>query len=305
MSGLRIGLQLTVVNTYHGAVWGDEVMAVGLADALRAQPEVAEAEVYDTVTIHDQLDLVISFYSAPETRLVSGPRQVWWYQAPRLEAAAGPVTGAVGGYEAVLYAGPRLGAEVRAAGAERCLFVPMSANPAVYRPCPPRDEFRHPIVLVANHNRGRADIERYLLPLLPLGLAIYGSGWEREPELAASGALKGRIHPSDVPALYSSCDLVLSCHSPWHREHDVPTSRLWEATCCGATVLSDHLPTAAGLFGDSIVFTRGGDEMLELATALLAEPDLRAGLARAARTRVAAGLTFDHHARRILDFLAN
>lgn len=303
MSGLRIGLQLTVLNTYSGAVWGDEVMAVGLADALRELPEVAEAEVYDTGTIHDQLDLVISFYAYPETRLVQGVRNIWWYQAPRLQADLGPAAASAHCYDAVLAAGPRLAAEVRAAGAERVLFVPMSANPAVYRPVEPRDEYRHPIVFVANHNRTREEVEQYILPLVPLGLAIYGSGWEREPELVAAGVLRGRIHPNDVPALYSSAKLVLSCHTPWHRTNDVPTSRLWEATCCGAAVISDRLPTAETLFADTIAFTAGGEEMVEVARLLLAHDDLRRSLAARARERVEAGLTFAHHARRILDFL--
>ncbi|MBI5835047.1 MAG: glycosyltransferase [Armatimonadetes bacterium] len=246
MSGLRIGLQLPVINTYTGAVWGDEVMAVGLAEALRRQPDVAEAEIYSVGTIHDNLDLVLSFYPYPECRVVAGPRQVWWFQAPRLNPPDGPVEEA----------------------------------------------------------RTRDEVERYLLPLLPLGLAIYGSGWEREPELADSGCLKGRINPNDVPALYSSCSLVLSAHTAWHRNNDVPTSRLWEATCCGAAILSDRVPTAEKLFGDTIAFTNGGAELAELAQLLLDHGDLRRRLANRARERVVAGLTFDHHARRILDFLA-
>ena len=305
MSGLRIGLQLTVMNTYSGAVWGDEVMAVGLADALRAQPEVDQAEVYDVATVHDNLDLVISFYAYPETRLVTGVRQVWWYQAPRLNDQYGPVTAAVPSYEAILCAGPKLLLDVREAGAQRTLFVPMSANPALYHPTAPRDEYRHPIVFVANHNRTRAEVERFIFPLLPLGLKIYGSGWEREPELANSDVLCGKIHPHEVPALYSSAKLVLSCHSPWHRDHDVPTSRLWEAPCCGAALLSDPLPTAEKLFGDAIAFSRGGDELADLAAALLADDQRRTAQAAAATARVRAGLTFHHHARRILDFLAS
>lgn len=303
MSGLRIGLQLTVINTYRGAVWGDEVMAVGLADALRAQPQVAECEVYGVETIHDNLDLIISFYAWPETRLVRGPRQVWWYQAPRLNHAAGPAAAAQGEYDAVLVAGPKLGQEVVAHGGEQVLFVPMSANGAVYCPRPAEDRYRHRIVFVANHNRTREEVEQFILPLLPLGLVIYGHGWEREPELAASGALKGGIHPSEVPALYSSCELVLSCHTPWHRVNDVPTSRLWEATCCGATLLSDRVPTAQNLFADTIAFTDGGDDLVRQAAALLADPARRQAMAAAARERVEAGLTFHHHARRILAFL--
>ncbi|MBI2299552.1 MAG: glycosyltransferase [Armatimonadetes bacterium] len=303
MNGLRIGLQLTVVGTYTGAVWGDEVMAHGFADALRAQPEVAECEVWDPFTIHDNLDLVISFYAWPETRLVKGVRNVWWYQAPRLREELGPVTAAVPHYEAILAAGPTLQMEAAEAGAARTLLLPMSANPSVYRPVAPRPEYAHPIVFVANHNRTREEVERYLLPLLPLGLRIYGSGWEREPELVAAGCLEGRIHPHDVPALYSSSKLVLSCHSPWHRNHDVPTSRLWEATCCGALVLSDPLPTAETLFGDTLVFSAGGEELAEVAAILLEHDELRRARAAAARERVLAGLTFDRHARRVLDFL--
>ena len=304
MSGLRIGLQLPIINTYTGAVWGDEVMAVGLAEALRRQPDVDEAEVYSVGTIHDNLDLIISFYPFPECRVVSGPRQVWWFQAPRLSPPDGPVEPAVPMYEAILCAGPLLAHRVRAAGATKTLFVPMSANPEVYRPVTPRPDLAHPIVFCANHNRTRADVERYLLPLLPLGLAIYGSGWDREPELAESGCLKGRINPSDVPALYSSCQLVLSAHTTWHRDNDVPPSRLWGATCSGAPIISDRVPTAEKLFGDTIAFTSGGAELAELAALLLAHGNLRRDLAQRARERVIAGLTFDHHARRILDFLA-
>ena len=303
MSGLRIGLQLTVVNTYGGAVWGDEVMAVGLADALRALPQVESCEIYAIDTIHDNLDLIISFYAWPETRLVRGPRMVWWYQAPRLDPSKGDAAASQAEYDAVLVAGPALGQEVIRHGCEQVLFVPMSANDAVYRPTPPRDEYRHPVVFVANHNRTREEVEQFILPLLPLGLAIYGSGWEREPELAASGVLKGRIHPSEVPALYSSSDLVLSCHTAWHRVNDVPTSRLWEATCCGAPVISDKVPTAERLFAHAIAFTDGGRDLVDEAAALLADPEQRRGLAEAARERVDAGLTFRHHARRILDFL--
>lgn len=301
--GLRIGLQLPVVNTYGGAVWGDEVMAVGLADALRARPEVAECDVYSLATIHDNLDLIISFYPYPECRVVRGPRQVWWFQAPRLSPRFGPIDEAVPLYEAILCAGPQLVQHVRAAGCQRTLFVPMSANRTTYRPVAPRPEYAHPIVFCANHNRTREEVERYLLPLLPFGLTIYGSGWEKEPELVAAGCLKGRINPADVPALYSSCGLVLSAHTLWHRANDVPTSRLWEATLSGATILSDKVPTAEKLFGQTVVFSDGGPELAELAAWLLANDGPRRALAAAARERVEAGLTFEHHARRILEFL--
>lgn len=84
----------------------------------------------------------------------------------------------------------------------------------------------------------------------------------------------------------------------------MPTSRLWEATLCGAPIISDRLETAETLFGDTICFTDGGDDMVAKVAALLSDDSRRLAQAAAARERVGAGLTFDHHARRMLDFLA-
>jgi spore maturation protein CgeB len=106
-----------------------------------------------------------------------------------------------------------------------------------------------------------------------------------------------------VPALYSSAKLVLSVHGVWHRAMDVPTSRLWEATACGAAVLSDPLPTAQALFEDTILWSEGGEDLRRKAEYYLAHEEERRSLAARARQLVLSRYTFDHHARRILHYL--
>ena len=56
--GFRFAVQSPIVGTFGAAVWGDEVMAVGLAKALAAQPEVDNAVVCDAHTIPTNADVL-------------------------------------------------------------------------------------------------------------------------------------------------------------------------------------------------------------------------------------------------------
>jgi GT2 family glycosyltransferase/glycosyltransferase involved in cell wall biosynthesis len=304
---LRIGLQLPVINTFNGAVWGDEVMALGLADALSKLPMVEFAEVYDPVTIHDHLDIVINFYPFPEVRLVAGPAQFWWYQAaisPWLRSHS-DFTKLLSNYKGFLVASPNLGAELMELGVlpEKIMFLPMSANSRFYRPVPPQVKFAHQIVFCGNNHPGRSrdTIDRYLLPVRDLGLVIYGNGWDEIPEL--EGCCRGPIHPNEVPTLYSSTKIVLSTHPQWHRLMDVPTSRLWEAAACNSLIISDKLPLARQLFRDTIVWTDGWDDLREKVCYYLEHEKERKLIAQKGYQLILSQYTFDHWAPKVLEFI--
>jgi spore maturation protein CgeB len=249
------------------------------------------------------LDVVIHFYPFPRSRFVVGACNVWWFQAP-LGPEADRLSDILPFYDGCLAAGPRLAEHLLQCGARHVLFLPMSANPRVHRPVPPDPQYAHPIAFCANPgNRAHEDLVQYLWPLVDYGLALYGAGWEHLPELAP--AARGPLHPRYVPTLYSSAQIVLSMHTAWHRDNDVPTSRLWEALACEAFVISDKVPTAQQLFGETIVWTDGGPELAEQVAYYLAHPERRAAKAQAGRQLVSGRYSFDQQARRILDFLAS
>jgi len=74
-----------------------------------------------------------------------------------------------------------------------------------------------------------------------------------------------------------------------------PSGRLFEATACGAPVLSDYWPGLEQFFqpGSEILIAHNTEEAM---TALMRSPDELAGIARAARERTLAEHTADARA---------
>ena len=278
---LRIGLQIPKAGTFSKMVWGDEILAEGLADALSQLDIVDQAVVYTPVTIHSNLDLVLSFYPYPETLFVPEAANFWWLQAGVLQdESLSKIDAAIALYEDFFAAGTGVAKWLRQYEREAA-FMLMGADLGIYRPYPPAPQYRHNIVFIGN-NYGRDEIlERYLLPLVPLGLRIYGSGWEDVPELGE--AFLGSIHPREVPKVYSSAKIVLSVHKSWHARMDIPTTRLWEATACGAAVVSDPVSLGKQIFGDAIVWSEGGRDLVEKVQFLLENDGARQALKARAR----------------------
>ena len=128
--------------------------------------------------------------------------------------------------------------------------------------------------------------------------AVYGRGW---PEGVSRGVL-----PDDASyvELIDRSEVVLSLHEPTQLT-EAPfaiNERPFKLAALGACVVSDPNPMLAGIFepGVEMEFADSPDRMVSLIQALLGDDHRRASLGSAARTRVAAGHTYDH---RVQDFL--
>lgn len=305
---MYIVIQVPRTSTLEtGPVWGDEGMALGLLLALQ--------DLGHTVDVHNrhtirQLslppDVCIDLYPSPACSFVPAKRNVWWYQAPHF--FEGPPLPSLAdivrmSFWESCYAAPTLGNHLAHWGVERSFFLPMSASPKLWSPRQPSTP-RKRIVFVGNMNRSPSEVTSFFAPLVPLGLEVYGSGWEKS-DLPAS-CLKGPIAYSKVADLYSSSDIVLSHHVQWHKHNDVPTSRLFEAALCGCCIVSDYLPTGEALFGDTVVWVKDDerDVLPDIVAGLLADDALRGELGVSACQHVLSDLTFEKHAPRLLDWLA-
>lgn len=305
--GVRLGFQIPVIATHDGAVWGDEVMAMGLARALGDAGSFASAEVYDPVLVHDNLDVQVDLYPVPVVRRTSVPRRIWWVQARVDEdwARCPDFSAILGYYHGFFAASPVLARKLAAWGAppERIALLPMSCDTKAFRPVAARPELACSVAFCGNGGiRTRREVAEYLFPLRAHGLAIWGSDWDAFPELAPH--VRGPLHPALVPALYASAGVVVSVHSPWHRDNDVPTSRLAEALSCGAALVSDSMPFARERYGDAVAFCDDGAAMERAVAALLADAGARERLAGRGRELMETRLGFQAMARDLLPLLA-
>lgn len=303
-NNLKIGIQIPVTDTFESeeGVWGDEVMAIGFLEAFYRLPFIESVEILNPFTIHDNLDLIINFYPPPITRFINGPINLWWYQAPFIEYNTESLKIYDGLYDGYMVASLHLmNLLQQEINPKYIILLPMSVDPEVYKPVEPVDKYKHDIVFCGNVTAGRTYelIEDYLIPLKDYDLKIYGSGWEKFPELKENW--NGIIPPKDVPKLYSSSKIVISFHGDWHRKNDVPTSRLWEALSCEAFVISDNLPMAVKLFGNNIIWTNGGNHIMKLVNYYLKHDGIRKELGKKGRELILKYHSFDHRVNEILD----
>jgi spore maturation protein CgeB len=82
-------------------------------------------------------------------------------------------------------------------------------------------------------------------------LAVYGSGWEG---LIDKKYIKGDHIPNkELRKAYSSCKILLCDHWDDMRDKGFLSNRLFDASACGAFVISDKVRGIENVFGDSLV----------------------------------------------------
>lgn len=328
-----VAIQTIAIHTGHKAVWGDETMLDGLAAALLRTDRVTECIKFSptccTKPNPGTTDLLINMYPPSDnprenckTFPAGHPNQAtfWWLQVPNSIERRGSwtLTRTLREFDGVLFASQQMRDGMVWWGVDLPpnRLMPMSADPEVFRYIPNimADTDKHKpfdVVFVGNARpdprTGRDKRAGYLEPLVginkpngkPLRFVIYGTGYGNDPIL--SQAWRGPLHPRFVPVVYNKSQIVLSSHENDHRNADMPTSRLFEAVACQRPVVSDPIPYAQEIFGDSIAWTKGGQALVDTVMKLLGTSSGRGKMAKTAYKRYLNGYTFDSHATTILE----
>lgn len=267
---LNVGFRLLAKNTMDHWVWGEEVMITDFCEAYNYATGQT-IWVGDRKDIcPDEIQIVISM--APYTDdvpLTQNRINVLWLQFPGsiMQDRVFRLADYAREYQYVLFGSRSL---LRNAGSPANGYVQyVIADPDKFRPL---ELLRcREIVFVGNYNtnlRSESRAMEFLAPLVPLGLEIYGSGWEKSPKTLQS-SWRGYISPTELPRLYAETKVVLSLHSEKHVQNEMPNTRIMEATSCGACVVSDAFGECTKLFKDSVCWTKGGKDMEEKVQRLL------------------------------------
>lgn len=177
-----------------------------------------------------------------------------------------------------------------------------SVDASVYRPVPAQNEFRCDLSYLGTYAPDRQPKLMQLLnrtaALVPEARFIV-AGPQYPPDLAWSSNVARIIHlaPPAHPAFYSSSRFTLNLT----REDMVaagysPSVRLFEASACGAAILSDDWPGLSEFLtpGHEILLPRDACEVQEILRSLSEES--RTGLGRRARERILESHTSQHRA---------
>lgn len=199
--------------------------------------------------------------------------------------------------------GPALRELEQRFGSPRALPFYCSVDPDLYRPSPSRAEFTCDLSYLGTYASDRQPKLMHLLndsaALLPHSQFIVAG-----PQYPADISWQPNVHriihlsPREHAAFYSSSrftlnltrdDMALAGYSP--------SVRLFEASACGAAILSDSWPGLDHFLtpGEEILLPQDNYEVVDLIRNL--SDDERHSLGRRARERILANHTSDHRAR--------
>ncbi len=126
---------------------------------------------------------------------------------------------------------------------------------------------------------------------LGYNISIYGLNWqEKVPDKYIKG---GFIDNRDLHKYYSSAKIVLSDHAKDLSDMGLVINRLYDASACGAFIISEYSPYIEEIFGDSIPLFKTKEEFKELVDYYLAHPKKRLEKAKKAKSITLGGYTND------------
>jgi len=130
-------------------------------------------------------------------------------------------------------------------------------DPEIFYP-DPDDKYKHDLLFVGN---SRGVYRKIIKDLLPTDedLAVYGAGWEG---LIDKKYIKGEHIPNkELRKAYSSCKILLCDHWDDMRDKGFLSNRLFDASACGAFIISDHVKDVEDIFGENLVMYDNPDEL--------------------------------------------
>jgi len=206
--------------------------------------------------------------------------------------------------------GPALDALSTTLGARRAVPLYGSVDLDLHKPGKPVDRYRADLSYLGTYaqERQQALAELFLRPALALPERRFAIGGSQYPvDFAWSPNIHYLWHvpPYEHPAFFCSARLNLNVtRAPMAAMGYCPSGRLFEASACGATLISDDWPGIEQFYtpGLELLVAHCAQDVIDALS--LSERELNA-IARRALERTHAEHTVDRRARQLVEFLEN
>jgi spore maturation protein CgeB len=144
-------------------------------------------------------------------------------------------------------------------------------DPELFYP-DPDDRYKHDLLFVGNSRGVYRKIIKDLLPTEE-DLAVYGAGWEG---LIDKKYIKGEHIPNnELRKVYSSCKVLLCDHWDDMRDKGFLSNRLFDASACGAFIISDKVRGAEEVFEGILVTYEDSEDLKTIINYYLTNNDRR------------------------------
>ena len=141
----------------------------------------------------------------------------------------------------------------------------------------PRDDLKRKILYVANQWT-KLDVRKTIkfAKSANIPIDVFGSNWSASLDGEYASWWKAKQIPNEeLKYYYSSADIVLNDTRQDMIDAGFISNRIFDATACGAFVISDYIPEIEEIYGDAIPMYKNEYEFKQLIEYYLAHPDER------------------------------
>jgi GT2 family glycosyltransferase/spore maturation protein CgeB len=292
-----IVLATSAPDLHAAPSWGDWHLALALERELRALGHVVEtitADRWDDRSIRRH-DILVHLRGRSRVSVAPGQFHVVWnishpeeLTPEECDEADLVLVASHTGFERELAARTSTPVEV----------LLQATDERRFRPRPPQPRLAAPVAFVGN---SRFVFRPAVRDALDAGFEfdLYGANWEKflDPSIVRAT----HVPNDELPALYSSVDVLLNDHWDAMRQHGFASNRLFDALACGTVVVSDAMPGLDELFDGGVVTYRDANDLTQIVAELGRDEDQRHRRGAAGRAAVLARHTFRHRAAELLD----
>lgn len=174
------------------------------------------------------------------------------------------------------------------------LYLPFAADTEIFYPRDKKSEYMFEVAYVGNDIKGTEATMKYIYPAVNFKFGLFGNWqipkyrfkfWKNFKKLPPykkefEKLSKGKIPQEELPYLYSSAKIILNCTAPDAKNWDIITLRTYEVLACGGFLISDETPLALKELSNCIIFTKGGDDLIQKISFYLENEDERKKIAQ-------------------------
>jgi Uncharacterized protein conserved in bacteria len=275
------------LNTRNN-VLGDELYAEAMCKSLRAMDGIESAELYcpDCMPA-EKLDVLIYLNDIePITNLAD--KHVLYMQNAYGEGSEEILKRFHSiGYDGYAFISNKILDLHRKTG-RHGIFLPFGVDTGLFNPRPHNARYAHEVAYIGNDIKGKQRTTLYLYPATRYDFGLYGNWrlpsrfrfWRNlQYQRAFSRISRGKIPQEDVPILYSSAKINLNCTAQDCVDWDVITLRTLEVLACKGFLISDKVAIAEEQLHAGVVFTDGGEDLVNKIEYYLARPKERQEIA--------------------------
>jgi len=188
------------------------------------------------------------------------------------------------------------------------IFLPLGADTTIFYPHSKIQKYEYDVVYVGNDIKGVERTMQYIHPAIHYKFGLFGnwnSSWSMGyPYHNVFAELsQGTITREESAIVYSSAKITLNCTGQDSVTWDAMNLRFFEALACKAFLISDKVPSAESKLKDGVIFTDGGQDLLDKIDYYLSRPAERQEIAENGYQYVIAHATVKARANQLYNYL--